>query len=144
MTAKMTIDEVLSFLGSTPPRTGVLATTRADGTAHAVPVWYVPDDDGSVVFTTGAGSVKGRNLRRTGRAAFCVEDPQPPFSFVTLEGPVDLSEDLDELVRWAHRLGARYMGEERGAEFAARNGVPGELLVRLTPLNVVGLRDLAD
>jgi hypothetical protein len=35
------------------------------------------------------------------------------------------------------------MGADRGEEFAARNGVPGELLVRLVPVSVVSARDVA-
>ena len=52
-----------------PPRPGVLATVRADGRPHVAPVWVDLDEDGSIVFTTGEGTVKGRNLRRSGRAA---------------------------------------------------------------------------
>jgi hypothetical protein len=37
----------------------------------------------------------------------------------------------------ATRIGGRYMGEDRAAEFGARNGVPGELLIRLTPARII-------
>jgi hypothetical protein len=36
------------------------------------------------------------------------------------------------------------MGEERAEEYGARNGVPGELLVRVTVEKVVAVKDLAD
>jgi hypothetical protein len=45
---------------------------------------------------------------------------------------------------WAARIGGRYMGADRAEEFGARNGVPGELLVRVTPERVVSARDVAD
>jgi hypothetical protein len=32
------------------------------------------------------------------------------------------------------------MGEGRAAEFGARNGVPGELLIRLTPARIIAQR----
>jgi len=139
----MTPAEVLAFLRD-PPRPGVLATVRRDGRPHAAPVWFDVDDDGTVVFTTGADTVKGRTLARTGRAVLCVDDPEPPFSFVIVEGPVVLSDDLDDVRALAARLGARYMGAHRGDEYGARNGVPGELAVRLRPEKVVSARDLAD
>jgi hypothetical protein len=60
-----------------------------------------------------------------------VDDDRPPFAYVVLQGRARISEDLDELRLWAGRIGARYMGEERAEEFGARNGVPGELLVRV-------------
>jgi PPOX class probable F420-dependent enzyme len=136
--------EVKAFLSSTPPRPGVLATVRADGRPHAAPVWYEVDDDGSLVFNTGEKTVKGRNLRRTGRASMCVDDDRPPFSFVVMEGTVEISADLAEVRRWATSIGGRYMGPARAEEYGARNGVPGELLVRLRPERVVSALDLAD
>ena len=43
----------------------------------------------------------------------------------------------------ATAIGRRYMGADRAEEFGARNGVPGELLVRLRPDKVIAVRDLA-
>jgi hypothetical protein len=114
-------------------RTGKLAVTRKDGSPHVVPVWFVVDDDGSLVFTTGSETIKGRSLRRDGRASLCVDDERPPFAFVRVDGRVAISQDADELLAYATRIGTRYMGEQRGAEFGRRNGAPGELLVRLVP-----------
>lgn len=127
-----------------PVRPGMLATTRKDGRPHVVPIWYDLDDDRSIVFNTAADSVKGRNIRRDGRASLCVQDDQPPFSFVTVSGPASWSDDLPDVRHWAARIGGRYMGADRAEEFGARNGVPGELVVRLSPTHLVGYRDLAD
>jgi PPOX class probable F420-dependent enzyme len=124
-------------------RTGVLATVRADGRPHAAPVWFTLDGD-DVVFTTGAGTVKGRNLRRTGRALVVVDESAPPFDFVTVEGRVEISEDPAELLRWATVLAGRYMGADKAEEFGRRNAVPGELLVRLRPDKIVALSGIAD
>ncbi len=140
----MTGEQVHAFLASTPPRTGKLATVRADGRPHVAPVWYDVEPDGFLVFTTGAGTVKGRNLARDSRASLCVDDDRPPFSFVTVEGVVDLSDDLDEVRRLAERIGGRYMGASRAEEYGARNGVVGELAVRLRPTRVVSAFALAD
>ena len=68
----------------------------------------------------------------------------PPFSFVMVEGPVELSTDVDELRRVATQIGRRYMGAERAEEFGARNAAKGELLVRLRPTHVLAEADLAD
>jgi PPOX class probable F420-dependent enzyme len=140
----MTDDEARGFLGGHPARPGILATTRKDGRPHVAPVWFVVDDDGTIVFTTGAETVKGRTLRRTGWAAMTVDDDQPPFSFVIVEGPVTISEDLEEVRAWAARIGGRYMGADRAEEYGERNGVPGEMLVRLAPTKFVSARDLAE
>jgi len=139
----MSEDEVWAFLAASPAHTGKLATTRANGSPHVAPIWYVVDDR-SVVFETGATSLKGRNLRRDGRAALCVDDELPPFAFVILEGVVELSEDLDQLRHWGEVIGGRYMGQDRAAAYGARNGVPGELVVRLTPTRITSAADVAD
>jgi PPOX class probable F420-dependent enzyme len=139
--AAMTPDECRAFL-SEGTRTGKLATVRRDGRPHVMPIWFVLDGD-DVLFSTGTKTVKGRSLRREGRAALCVDDEQPPFAFVVVEGTVTISEELGEIRRWATVIGARYMGAERAEEFGRRNGVAGELLVRLTPTNVIGQRNIA-
>ncbi len=140
----MTEEHVRAFLTALPPRTGKLATVRADGRPHVAPVWFDVDDDGSVVFNTGESTVKGRNLSRDPRASLCVDDDRPPFSFVVLEGVVEISQDLGEIRRWATRIGGRYMGAERAEEYGSRNGVPSEWVVRLRPTNVVSAFNLAD
>lgn len=140
----MTDDEIRAFLTSDPARPAIVATTRADGRPHVAPIWYVVDDDGTVVFTTGAHTVKGRNLRRTGWAAMTVDDDVAPFSFVSLQGPVALSDDLADVRRWAGVIGGRYMGADRAEHYGARNGVAGELLVRLTPEKIVSAANVAE
>ncbi len=140
----ITPDEVRSLLDSDPPHTGKLATVRADGRPHVAPVWFVVEPDGSILFNTGEKTVKGRNLRRTGRAALCVDDERPPFSYVLIEGRADLIDDLTEVRAGADRIGGRYMGPERAQEYGERNGVPGELLVRLYPDRINGEMEIAD
>lgn len=138
----MTDDQWRAFV-SQGTRTGKLSTVRADGSPHIAPIWFLLDGD-ELVFNTGTETVKGRNLARDGRIALCVDDDKPPFAFVVLQGQARLSDDLDEVRHWATRLAARYMGEARAEEFGARNGVPGELLVRVRIDKVVALAAVAD
>jgi PPOX class probable F420-dependent enzyme len=124
-------------------RTGKLATTRHDGRPHVVPIWFVLDGT-DFVFNTGEHSVKGRSLQRTGIAGLCVDDPRPPYSFVSVTGTVSISRDADELLRWATAIGGRYMGADRAEEFGRRNAMEGELLVRLHADHVLAEADIAD
>jgi len=140
--AEMTESEWRAFLRS-PVRPATLATTRKDGRPHVAPVWYDVDDDGTILFNTGATTVKGHAVRRDGKVALCVQDDRPPFSFVLVEGDATWTDDLDQVRAGAARIGARYMGADRADEYGARNGVPGELLVRVTPTRVVAKADLA-
>jgi PPOX class probable F420-dependent enzyme len=123
-------------------RTAKAATTRPDGRPHITPVWFVLDGD-DLIFTTHETSLKARDLRRDPRICLCVDDETPPFAYVMFEGTVTLSEELDELRRWATAIGGRYMGSERAEEFGKRNGVPGELLVRVSPTKLLAQAEIA-
>lgn len=139
----MTPAEVRAFLEH-GTRTGMLGVVRRDGSAMVAPVWFVVDDDGSVVFTTGADTVKGRALRRDPRACLAVDRAEPPYDFVRVEGRVEISREPDALLHWATRIGGRYMGADRAREYGRRNGVDGELLVRLVPTRTVAVAGVSD
>ena len=131
------------FVGADPARTAKLAIVRADGSPHVVPVWVDLDDD-EIVFTTGLDTVKGKAIARDPRVSMCWDDESPPFSFVSIRGNARIVDDLEQVREWAARLGGRYMGADRAEEYRARNGVPGEVVVRVRPEKVVAMVDLAE
>lgn len=131
------------FVLASPARTGKLAVIRKDGSPHIAPVWV--DLDGSdVVFLTARDTIKGKSILRDGRVALCFDDEQPPFSFVTITGKAVIDEDPDQLSYWAGRTAARYMGADRADEYAKRNGVPGEMVVRVKVDKVVAKVNVSD
>jgi PPOX class probable F420-dependent enzyme len=138
----MTHDEWRAFVLE-GTRTAKLATVRPDGTPHVIPVWVVLDGD-DVLFNAGASTAKVKAIEHQPQVSLLFDDEQPPFSFVLIRGTATLSDDLDEVRKWATRIGGRYMGEDRAEEFGARNGVPGELLVRVTPSKVIAQADISD
>lgn len=138
---KMTEAEWRAFV-SAGTRTGRLGVTRADGSPHVTPIWFVLDGS-DVVFTTESSSIKGRVLRKDPRISICVDDDRPPYSYVLITASATISEDLEELRKWATVLGGRYMGADRAEEYGSRNGVPGELLVRARISKVIANRDIA-
>ena len=133
--ASITDPEVHAFL-TDGTRTGKLSYTSATGQPLVIPVWFIVED-GCIVFNTGRDTAKGRALARDPRASLCVDEEEPPYAFVQVQGQAELSEDPAELVRTATAIAARYMGAERAGEFGQRNGVPGELVVRLRPVKVL-------
>lgn len=137
----MTNEEAFAFL-SVGTRTGKLATVRADGRPHVTPIWFVVDGD-DLVFNTWHTSAKAKHLARDPRASLVVDLEEAPYGYVLVEGSVTITDDLDEIVRFATRIGARYMGEDRAEEFGARNGVEGELLVRLHMDRLIALDDIS-
>ena len=122
-------------------RTGMLGWTAPDGRPLVAPVWFVVED-GVIVFNTGADTAKGRAVARDPRLVLTVDLPAPPYAFVQVQGIAETGEDPDDLLRTATAIGGRYMGADRAEEFGRRNGVPGELLVRLRPTKVIAVFDM--
>ena len=143
MARAMTEDEWHRFVME-GTRTGKLATVRKDGSPSVVPIWFVLDDDGAFIFTTGSGSAKAQAMRRDPRVALVVDDERPPFGFVLVRGDVTLDDDIEVMLPWATKIGGRYMGQDQAEQFGRRNAVPGEVLVRLVPQVVLAQADLAD
>ncbi len=94
-------DELLEFLRSR--RTGVLATTRADGGPQLSPVTYGVDAEGRVVVSTYPERAKAVNLRRRPRAAFVSLGEQFDDAWVQVEGTaevLDVPEAVEPLVEY--------------------------------------------
>ncbi|MFC9875344.1 PPOX class F420-dependent oxidoreductase [Nocardia salmonicida] len=138
--ASLSDPKVLEFL-SYGTRTGKVAFAAADGRPLVTPVWFIVEGD-ELVFNTGKNSAKGRAFGRDPRVAVCVDLEEPPFALVEVQGTVTLSEDLDELVRTATVIAARYMGPDKAEEFGKRNGVAGELVVRVRPTKIIAQFDM--
>lgn len=138
----MTPEETAAFLED-GTRTGKLAWVSKDGRPHVAPIWFVLDGD-DVIFNTHESSGKAKALRREGRASLVVDDQAPPYSFVKIDGSVTFDDDLENVRAAATRIGGRYMGADRAEEFGARNGVAGELVVRLTPDRIAAKADMSD
>ncbi|MEY2469920.1 MAG: hypothetical protein QOF21_2618 [Actinomycetota bacterium] len=142
MSTPMSDEERRAFLMH-GTRTGKLATANSEGQPHVTPIWFVLDGD-NLIFTTHNTSVKGRSITRDGRVAIVVDDETPPYSFVMIQGIAVVSENLDDLVVWATKIGGRYMGADKAEAFGKRNGVPGELLVRVTATKTIALSGVSN
>jgi PPOX class probable F420-dependent enzyme len=134
-------DEVTEFL-SAGNRPAMLGSLAADGRPLVAPVWFIVDGD-ELVFNTARESAKGRALARDSRVVICVDDPRPPYSFVQVQGIATVQDGAPDLLDIATRIGGRYMGADRAEEIGRRNGVPGELVVRVRPTKVVSAFNVA-
>ena len=141
---KMTNSEVINFLRK-GTFTGKLATVRKDGRPHIAPIWFVLDGDSTnIIFTTWRDSVKGKNIRNNPKVSFCVDDQNPPFSFVIVEGIAEIIDEPNDLLRWATIIAARYMGEKNAETYGTRNSTKGELLLRIRPNKTIGQMDISE
>ena len=105
------------------------------------PVWFVVED-GAVLFNTGKETAKGRAIRRDPRLVLCVDLEEPPYAFVQVQGTPRSARTPTSWCAAPRRSAGRYMGADRAEEFGRRNGVPGELLVRLQPTKVIAVFDM--
>ena len=140
---EMSIDEMNDFLRH-GTFTAKVATVRANGRSHVVPVWFVLDDDTKdLVFTTGHASLKAKNIMRDPRVSISVDDQTPLYSFAIVEGIAEISEQPDELLKWATKIAERYMGRNNAEAYGKRNSGEGELLIRVKPTKIFGEKDVA-
>ena len=86
-----------------------LATVLPDGSPHTVPVWVGAHGD-RIVFLTGPGSRKARNLRRDPRVALSVAPAENPFEPVVVRGRVVEWLDGDAAWEIIDRLAEKYIG----------------------------------
>jgi PPOX class probable F420-dependent enzyme len=83
-----------------------LTTLRADGTPHVVAVGFTWDPEvGIARIITNDGSVKVRNVRRSGYAAVSQVDG---IRWLTLEGPAKVLDDPDSVAEAVDRYAGRY------------------------------------
>jgi PPOX class probable F420-dependent enzyme len=94
-----------------------LATVLPDGSPHAVPVWIGTYGD-RIVFLTGPGSLKARNLRRDPRMALSIAPVDNPFEPVVVRGRVVEWLDGDAAWEIIDQLSMKYIGApyDRGLE----------------------------
>lgn len=66
---------------------GCLATLMKDGSPQLTPIWF--NTDGIYILINSAvGRVKDRNIRRDGRVALVIIDPQDPYRYIQVRGKV--------------------------------------------------------
>ena len=82
----------------------------------SVPIWYDYTPGGNVRVTTGATSRKARLIKKAGAVALVVQNEEPPYQYVTVEGSVvDATTPTPPDVSEA--IAVRYLGDEGGKQF---------------------------
>jgi len=90
-------------------RFAVLATINKDGTPQLTTMWYLLENDGTIMMNTRVGRSKERNMRRDPRISVCFEEG---YRYVTITGRVEMIDDPQVSQRDIFRLSTRYHGEE--------------------------------
>jgi PPOX class probable F420-dependent enzyme len=110
---------------------GVLSVATGDDRGPlSVPVWYTYQPGGTLNVSTGRSTRKAQAIMAAGRFSLCVQDEQPPYKYVTVEGPAAI-EDATDAERL--ELARRYLGTEGGDAFLAATPSTGQVMIRMTP-----------
>ena len=95
---------------------GVLAIEQPGHGPLALPIWYLVED-GDVIIGMGGSSRKAELLRAAGRATLTAQTEEPPYKYVSVEGPVAIeTRQRDDL-----EMASRYLGPELGQWYAENN-----------------------
>jgi PPOX class probable F420-dependent enzyme len=86
-----------------------LATVLPDGSPHTTPVFVGPHGD-RIVFFTGPGTRKARNLRRDPRIALSIAPLDNPFDPVVIRGRVVEWIEGDAAWQIIDQLATKYTG----------------------------------
>ncbi|MFD0690080.1 TIGR03618 family F420-dependent PPOX class oxidoreductase [Actinomadura fibrosa] len=87
-----------------------LATVLPDGSPHTVPLWVGTRGD-RIVFLTGPGSRKARNLRRDPRVALSVAPAEDPSRPVVVRGRVVEWLEGDAAWEVVDEIARKYTGQ---------------------------------
>ncbi len=127
----LTPEQMAAFLER--PLVAVMVTLRADGSPHAIPIWYEYRDGEFIVFTSDT-FVRVKNLRRDSRAAITVSTHDEPYMYVSAEGPVVITSE--GVAETGLSIARRYMGED-AQQFLDDVYDEHSVLLRLTPERIL-------
>ncbi|MFL5693493.1 MAG: pyridoxamine 5'-phosphate oxidase family protein [Ktedonobacteraceae bacterium] len=106
----------------------VVSTLNKDGSSHLTTMWYLLEDDGTLVMSTPGRNQKVKNLRRDPRIALCVGDGTRSIS---LYGAATISEDQAKVRQDLEHLVERYVKDE---------GIRPQVIATLVQQSRVALR----
>ena len=110
---------------------GVLSLNDNSNGPLTAPIWYDYEPGGELWFITGPDSLKGKLLEVGVRLSLVAQSEEPPYKYVSVEGPVvsiDESTEDDLLA-----MAVRYLGETGGKRYTENSNGSGGVLVRVKP-----------
>ena len=127
----LTPEQMAEFLER--PLVAVYVTLRANGSPHAIPVWYEYRDGDFLVFTSSTFQ-RVKNLERDSRAAITISTHDSPYMYVSAEGPVSITPE--GVAEAGLSISRRYMGDEAEGYLTELLG-EHSVVLRLTPERIL-------
>jgi len=114
MSLQMTKAEREAFLAGV--HVGVISIAEPGRGPLTAPIWYGYEPGGELWIVTERNSRKGRLLAQVARFSLCAQSEQPPYQYVSVEGPITaiLPSDVERDGRF---LARRYLGREIGDHY---------------------------
>lgn len=125
----MTTEEKQEYLADM--HVGVLALNDSEQGPLTVPIWYNYHPEGELWFLTEPNSLKGKLLDIGKRVSLVVQNEDPPYKYVSVEGPITsiTVADQSDLLQMA----VRYLGSKAGRQYAETNASLGGVVVKVLP-----------
>jgi PPOX class probable F420-dependent enzyme len=106
-----TIPENYLDLLTTKKALASIATLMPDGSPQVTPVWF-DYTNGKIRINTARGRVKARNMKVGAKVALAIIDPENPFRYVGIRGPV-ISESETGADAHIDSLAKKYLGVDK-------------------------------
>lgn len=87
-----------------------VATVTPSGDPRTSPMWFEWDGE-HVLLSHTKGRAKFRDVQANPRIALSIVDPENPYRYVEIRGPVEIVDDPDKTL--IHRLAKKYRGVDR-------------------------------
>jgi uncharacterized protein len=114
-------------------RVAVLSVQATDGRPPAsVPIWYDYVPGGNIRLGTSPASRKARLIERAGVVTLVVQNEQPPYQYVVVEGTV-VETTSPSPVEVSEAIAIRYLGEEGGRAFVRNYETGANVLFTIRP-----------
>ncbi len=132
----MTPEEMARFLRQ--PIVAVLSWITPKGEAASSPIWY-EYRDGRFYLASSSAYLKVRSMLKNPAVSLCMQDPAPPYRYVTIRATAVVRTDPEAARALDARLARRYLGRTAGRYYTDTLAptYPGEpRVVELTPTHI--------